>query len=111
MLATRLEAVLPDIFSKEQTGYIKGHHSFFSIRTLLNIIYSTPTTERPEVLIALDAKKAFDQVEWLYLFTPLKRFGFGDRFFYIQIPRQVFALGTLGLIISHCHAGPGMAGP
>ncbi|KAF0036602.1 hypothetical protein F2P81_011914 [Scophthalmus maximus] len=79
-LATRLEAVLPDIVSKEQTGFMKGRHSFFDIRTLMNIIYSTPTSRLPEVVISLDTEKAFDRVEWLYLFTVLKKCGSGDRF-------------------------------
>ncbi|KAF0035372.1 hypothetical protein F2P81_013130 [Scophthalmus maximus] len=57
VLATRLEAVLPDIVSKEQTGFTKGHHSFLNIRTLMNIIYSTPTSKHPEVVIALDAER------------------------------------------------------
>lgn len=80
VLARRLETVLPEIISEEQTGFIKGRYSFFNICTLFNIIYSQKSSTSPEVLISLDAKKVFDSIQWEYLFSVLKKFGFSHKF-------------------------------
>lgn len=80
VLAWRLETVLPTIISEDQTGFIKNHHSFTNVQRLLNIIFSPPSTTVPEGVISLDAEKAFDRVEWNYLFFSLQKFGFGECF-------------------------------
>lgn len=80
LLATRLETVLPSIISPDQTGFIKNRHSFFNLRRLFNIMYNSSDTNTSEAIISLDAEKAFDRVEWKYLFYTLNKFGFGSKF-------------------------------
>lgn len=74
MLSKRLEDILPSIVSADQTGFVKGRHSFHNIRRLFDILYSPSTSKSPELVISMDAEKAFDRVEWPYLFYSLKKF-------------------------------------
>ena len=80
MLAKRLEAVMPTLVSDDQTGFIKNRQLSSNVRRLLNVLYNHTQPKISEVVIAFDAEKAFDRVEWDYLFYSLNRFGFGPKF-------------------------------
>lgn len=53
---------------------------FFNLRRLFNTIYNLPSTNSPQAIILLDKEKAFDRVEWVYLFHTLGKFGFKENF-------------------------------
>lgn len=72
VLAKRLETCLPSIISEHQTGFILGHQLSSSVCTLFNVLLSPSTSQKPEMVISLNAEKAFDMVEWHYLFNVLE---------------------------------------
>ena len=64
----------------DQTGFIKGRQLCHNLCRLFNIVYSEHSTQLPEIVISLDAHKAFDQIEYGQLFKSLSKFGLGPTF-------------------------------
>lgn len=64
-LALCLEKELPSLISEDQTELVKNRQLSANMRRLLNVLYDPTPPKDTEVLISLDAEKAFDRVEWL----------------------------------------------
>ena len=80
-----------------------GRHSFFNTRRLSNIIFSPPSIT-PEIIVTLDAEKAFDRVEWGYLFFILGKFGFDSQF--ISWIKLLYASPTASVHINGIRSPP-----
>lgn len=102
VLTLRLETTLHDVISADQTGFISGRHSFTNIRRLLNIIHSPGSSEVPEMVISLDAEKAFDRVEWGFLFRCLEKFGYGPNF--ISWVKLLYASPRASIVTNNKHS-------
>ena len=80
LLAKRLEDILPKLINPDQAGFIKGRYSADNIRRLLNVINHFDTGRNPSLLLALDAEKVYDRVEWSFLFAILEKLNMGQNF-------------------------------
>ena len=79
-IAKRLEAVLPLVINADQTGYIKGQYIGENVRLISDIISYTAAKNLPGLAIFLDFEKAFDSIEWNFLFKALDKLNFGPDF-------------------------------
>ena len=79
-LAHRLEKVVPLLIHQDQTGFIKNRNSSDNLRRLFNLISISQQSKTKTVIASLDAEKAFDKVNWTFLFYTLQQFGFGESF-------------------------------
>lgn len=100
ILVLRLEKILPSIIDEDQTGFIKGRSSSNNIRRLLNVIELSQKCNSDTLILSLDAEKAFDCVEWPYLFYSLQRFGLGDHF--IRWVRLLYS-APLAAVVTNGH--------
>lgn len=80
ILAKRIEKVIPTLIHIDQVGFMKGRLASNNIRRLLHVMKRAEEFQHPAIAISLDAEKAFDRIEWEYLFFILSRYGFGPNF-------------------------------
>ena len=80
VFAKRLQQVLPSIINQDQSGYLKGRFIGNNIRTVIDVFDYCQQENHPGALVFLDYQKAFDTVEWNFIFKVLEKFNFGDDF-------------------------------
>ena len=98
VFAERIKIVLPEIIDKDQFGCVKGRKIGHSIR-LINDVFSE--LDNKNAVLLTDKQKAFDLVEWKWLFFVLKLYGFGDylidwiQIIYLEMKSAVLSNGFI----------------
>lgn len=79
-LTIRIEGAIQTLIHPDQTGFIKGRQSSNNTCRLFNLMNIVQQENINAIVTSLDAEKAFDKVNWTFLFTTLEKFGFGESF-------------------------------
>ena len=79
-LANRLKVVIHNLISVDQTAYVKGRFIGESIRMINDLLEHIEREDEEGIPFSTAIKKAFDSVDYNFLFATLKRYGFGTDF-------------------------------
>ncbi|KAL9987009.1 hypothetical protein ACROYT_G001243 [Oculina patagonica] len=79
-IANRLEKVLPTLINSDQTGYVKNRFIGENIRLISDVIDVYEKRNLPGMLLFIDFEKAFDSLEWKFLFEAIDAMNFGPMF-------------------------------
>ena len=76
-IANRIKLVLPSLINHDQTGFLKGRFIGENIRLIDCVIQYATEKNIPGLLLFIDFEKAFDSLEWTFILSTLRSFGFG----------------------------------
>lgn len=79
-LAGRLLGVLQHVVHPDQSGGVKGRYIGENVVLLRGIIDYTNESDTAGAILSLDQEKAFDRVDWGFLFRTLSHLGFTSSF-------------------------------
>ena len=111
IFARRLQNCIDKLIGKEQSAYIKGRYIGDNARLILDIFDYCEEFNENGILLFLDFEKAFDSVEWNFLFKTLTKFNFGEKFItWMQIlyNNPIFRVKNNGWISKICKMGRGI---
>jgi len=80
LFAYRIKNLLPDLINDDQTGFIPGRYIGCNINRILSAIDYSNTNNIEAMLISIDFQKAFDSMEWEFVYKAMLHFGFPTKF-------------------------------
>lgn len=79
VLANRLQQVMKDLISPNQSAFLKGRNITDAYVAVSKLIGWGNKRDVDGVGVKVDFEKAYDRIHWPFLFQALRWWGFSDR--------------------------------
>lgn len=82
VLANRLKGILPDIITDNQSAFVPGRNITDNVLVAFELLHYMKQKKKGaegEVALKLDVSKAYDRVDWGFLFHQMRKLGFDNK--------------------------------
>jgi hypothetical protein len=95
MLTLRLGKIMNRLISPQQSAFIQGRYILESVVIAHELVHSLSKSGEPGLILKLDYEKAYDRVNWVFLFEILRTKGFSNT--WIDWIRHLVIGGSVGV--------------
>ena len=79
-ISRRLEKHIANLINPDQSGFVSGRYIGKSIKFVVDIIEKNDGEDKEGIILQLNFEKAFDSVEWEFMFEVLRKFNLWEDF-------------------------------